>query len=324
MAFKSPELKNHRKLQPDSMKNRLIEKNFMKKGVMFLFLLVWVSYSYGQKTAFPTDPQNAKFILSDIPNFWRAFDAIGKTKENPFHEYVNQGSIGLKGFIPYRIMGADSLLKMVERRKADYQKVRNIDSLIKAKEKLIKPYFYALEYWYPDAVYPPTYFVMGRFNSGGTVSKDGLLIGAEMLISLDHLPELIIHESIHFQQTYPKGETTLLQQSIIEGAADFVAELVTGIKGNMEANTYGATNRIALSKEFVERMHKTDSQDWLYGTSGKDERPNDLGYWMGYEIVKAYFERQDDKRKAVSDILNIEDYDAFLNATGYLDEYLPK
>ncbi len=40
-------------------------------------------------------------------------------------------------------------------------------------------------------------------------------------------------------------------------------------------------------------MHGNETQDWLYGTSGKDSRPNDLGYWMGYEIVKASFEKAD-------------------------------
>jgi uncharacterized protein YjaZ len=212
---------------------------------------------------------------------------------------------------------------MVERRKEDYAKMRNIESLIKEKEKETLPYFYALEYWYPEAVYPPVYFVFGRYNSGGTSSEDGLLIGAEKIVDVNGLPELIIHESIHFQQKWPEGgNTNLLQQSILEGSADFMAELVTGKHGNKEANAYGNKNKDSLCKEFVLIMQRENNQDWLYGTSGKDERPNDLGYWIGYEIVKAYFDKMKDKKLAVQHILNIDDYTLFLKESGYLLEYL--
>jgi uncharacterized protein YjaZ len=212
---------------------------------------------------------------------------------------------------------------MVERRKEDYAKMRNIELLIKEKEKETLPYFYALEYWYPEAVYPPVYFVFGRYNSGGTSSEDGLLIGAEKIVDVNGLPELIIHESIHFQQKWPEGgNTNLLQQSILEGSADFMAELVTSKHGNKEANAYGNKNKDALCKEFVLIMQRENNQDWLYGTSGKDERPNDLGYWIGYEIVKAYFDKMKDKKLAVQHILNIDDYTLFLKESGYLQGYL--
>ena len=290
--------------------------------LLFLLLLSFLNTANTQTKSFPTDPQGVEFVTSDIQNFWTAFDAVEGATENPFVKYIKEGTIGLKGFIQYRIMSADSLLSMVKRRKEDYEKNRDIEARIKAQEKLIKPYFYGLEYWYPYAVYPPVYFVMGRFNSGGTASEDGLLIGAEKLSSLDHLPELVIHESIHYQQKWPEGETNLLQQSILEGMADFIAELVTGIKGNVEANTYGNANKEALCSEFVEIMYTDNFQDWLYGTTGKDDRPNDLGYWIGYEIVKAYFEKAEDKKLAVNQMLNLEDYPRFLKDSGYLEAYM--
>ena len=295
----------------------------MNKILIILIAITFVSKGYAQVDIFSKDPQKAKFITSDIKNFWTAFDAIENSKNNPFDNYIKNGTIGLQGFISNRIISADSLLAMVQRKKQEYEKMRGIEKLIKEKEKLIKPYFYALEYWYPYAVYPPVYFVIGRYNSGGTSSEDGLLIGAEKLTSLDHLPGLVIHESIHYQQKWPEGgETNLLQQSILEGSADFVAELVTGIKGNIEANKYGTENKNELCKEFVQIMYKNSVQDWLYGTSGKDKRPNDLGYWIGFEIVKAYFDKMNDKKLAVNHILNIDDYTRFLKDSGYLEKYI--
>ena len=36
-------------------------------------------------------------------------------------------------------------------------------------------------------------------------------------------------------------------------------------------------------------MHDKHTPDWFNETSGKDNRPNDLDYWIGYEILRAYF-----------------------------------
>ena len=297
----------------------------MNKTLILVLTIFCFTEVVGQEKNFAQDPQDAKFETSDIQNFWKAFDSIEYANGNPFETYIKNGTIGLQGFIPDRIISADSLLNMVNRKKQDYEKIRGIEIKIKEQEKRIRPYFYALEYWYPNAVYPPVYFVVGRFNSGGTSSENGLLIGAEKLTSLEYLPELVIHESIHFQQKWPEGgKTNLLQQSILEGMADFIAELVTGIKGNPEASKYGNEHKEELCREFAEKMYDNDMQDWLYGTSGKDKRPNDLGYWIGYEIVKAYFDKADDKKLAINHILNIEDYDRFLNSSGYLQKYIKK
>lgn len=295
----------------------------MKNTFIVILLILNLTTLVGQEKDFPKDPQGVRFVTSDIENFWKAFDSIDKSKENPFKSYIKNGTLGLQGFIEHRIINADSLLIMAKRRKLDYEKIRGVQAKIIELEKKLKPYFYALEYWYPYAEYPPVYFVVGRFNSGGTTSEDGLLIGIEKFENLDYLPEMIIHESIHFQQKWPEGgNTNLLQQSILEGMADFIAELVTGIVGNQQAKKYGKENKEELCKEFVEKMYGNDMQDWLYSTSGKDNRPNDLGYWMGYEIVKSYFDKAEDKKLAVNHILNIEDYDRFLRESGYLKKYI--
>ena len=294
------------------------------KNSLTLGLILAVSLNLtAQAQKFPESPLDAKFVTSDIRNFWTAFDSIQLSDSNPFKGYIKKGSIGLQGFVPNRIIGADSLLSMVNKRKDQYEKNREIEPLIKEKEKELKPYFYALEFWYPDAVFPPVYFVVGRFNSGGTTSENGLIIGVEKLNGLESLKELVIHESIHFQQKWPEdGEMNLLEQSIQEGSADFIAEIVTGQHGNIEANRYGKNHKDLLCKEFVGIMNGDNFQDWLYGTTGKDDRPNDLGYWIGYEIVKAYYDLQQDKKLAIHNILNIKNFEDFLRESGYLKKYI--
>ena len=61
-------------------------------------------------TAQPTrgnnDPDAAKLITSDIPNFWRVFDkaSLITAAELFQREYIDAGSPGLKGFLANRIV----------------------------------------------------------------------------------------------------------------------------------------------------------------------------------------------------------------------------
>lgn len=197
-----------------------------------------------------------------------------------------------------------------------------MENLETKKQEIIKIYE-ALEELYPDAVFPPIYFVVGRFNSGGTVSDAGIILGTEMMENLDGLPGLVAHKLIHYQQNL-NGETTLLFQSLKEGSADFIGELISGTHINKIAFEYGEAHSEMLKGEFVKKMKKKKLKDWLYQTSGKDDRPNDLGYWMGYKISKAYYDKQEVKKKAISDILNIKNPLEFTKESGYPDKYLKK
>src|SRR5687768_12677543 len=146
------------------------------------------------------DPLKAEIIYSDIDAFWTAFEKACENKTaTPFETYLSKGSQGVKDFIPYRIISADSLYRKVIRNKKKYEAIRESTHKLKEKEKQISAAFFALEYLYPKAVFPPTYFVIGRFNSGGTSSPHGLIIGAEMQGSVEGVPYVVAHELIHFQ-----------------------------------------------------------------------------------------------------------------------------
>ena len=62
-----------------------------------------------------------------------------------------------------------------------------------------------------------------------------------------------------------------------------------------------------------------DFSGWLY--SSQEGRPNDLGYWMGYQITKAYFEKKSNKIEAVRDIMTIKDFKGFLDESGYAEKF---
>jgi hypothetical protein len=75
-----------------------------------------------------------------------------------------------------------------------------------------------------------------------------------------------------------------------------------------------------LWREFRADMHGADYSRWLYNGWNKKalgDKPPDLGYWMGYQISKAYYERASNKRQAIREILSIKDFDRFVAESGY-------
>ena len=296
---------------------------FLMKHITVFFLLVWTIYDL-RAQSFPSDPDSTLLVTSDIDNFWKAFDLMDEGYEgNPFADhYIEVGSAGVADFIPYRIEHADTLYKNVKENKEAYLAVKENTFKLTEKKKEITAAFYALKYWLPEASYPPVYFVIGNFNSGGTSSENGLIIGAEMQQDIDNVPIIVAHELIHFQQGRFSDEPTLLEQCLHEGMADFIGEMISGRHINTEAHAYAAKNKEALCREFVGIMATNNWDDWLYGTTGKDERPNDLGYWIGYEIAKAYFNKQSDKHKAFKILIAEKDAKAILSDSGFLDPYL--
>ena len=291
----------------------------MKNLVIPLFLVFSTFGIVSAQENFSENPLDAEFVTDDYNNFWKMFDKMDSFTGNPFNEYLKNASIGLKPFVDY--LNPDSLYQTVLRRKDDYIKSRHVLNGLSTEKKKAQSVYAAMKYWYPKAKFPPVYFVVGMFTSGGTASENGLVIGSEMLENLEGLNGLIAHELIHYHQNI-LGENSLLKQAVVEGSADFIGELISGEHINIVQFEYGNKNEKQLCKEFVNVMLKEDYTDWLYGTSGKDDRPNDLGYWIGYKISEAYFNKHMDKKQAIDDILNIKDPLKFAIESGFLDQYI--
>lgn len=203
--------------------------NLMTKFLILFSFLAGASFNgYGQST-YSGDPDSVSFVTKDINNFWIAFDDFKKdtTVNNFGAKYIDIGSEGVKGFIPTRIINEDHLFKIVKKKTADYEKVRENTLRLTDKVKQCRSTFYAFKFLYPEAKFPSVYFVVGAFNTVGTSGKYGLILGAEKQNNIDYVPIIVAHELIHFQQTWLR-HSTLLTQSIIEGSADFIGELIVG------------------------------------------------------------------------------------------------
>ena len=151
-----------------------------------------------------TDPDSAKLVTSDIALFWRALDMAAATNLATVlqREYLDRASVGVRDFIPGRIISAADLAAYVTANHARYDSVRAANLDVTRADSAIRAAFHRLKSIYPPAVFPDVYFVIGRFNSGGTSSRHGLLIGAEMYRDPARLPAIVSHELIHYQQHY--------------------------------------------------------------------------------------------------------------------------
>jgi hypothetical protein len=314
----------------------------MKQIALLLFFALTSAGALAQKdSAVSTDPDQAKLVTSDIDNFWRAMDAAtGENLEEVLDRlYLKRASPGLEDFIRLRIGNAKNLASVVNRHRKYYQSIRESTQKINSMRPRIKAAFYALKYLYPDAAFPDVYFVIGRLSSGGTTSRRALLIGAEMygktsttpveelndwlkqvLSSVENIPHIVAHELIHVQQKMIFARS-LLGRCIIEGSADFLAELISGRHINEHLHLYGNPRERELWEEFKKEMNEAKTDRWLYNGSEAKDRPADLGYFMGYKITESYYNRAADKRQAVRDILEVQDFEKFLRDSGYESKF---
>ena len=296
-------------------------------------------------------PEGARFVTDDLPRFYEAVDAAGAPPGGApldpgvFAErYLNAGTRGLRAFDALTIGGAERLAVVVTRRRAYYDAIRaDVLRLREGSAALdsVRAALGRLERVYPAASFPDVTFVVGRMNTGGTVSSRGLLIGVELFMrgpetptdgftawqlsntrSPDLLPHVVVHEVVHAQQrllTLTRG--SLLSRALVEGGADFVASLATGDVIAPEAHEYGLRNEAEVWQEFAARMDGGDLSGWFYGSPSDPSRPADLGYFVGYRIAEAYYNLSTDKESAIRDIIRLRDPRALLEESGYPDSF---
>ena len=326
--------------------------------------VVCVLAAVGQ-TSTNADPEKAKFVTSDIDNFWRAFDMgqdvpdFEKRVAIYQAEYLDRGSVGLKDFIRLRIKDAKTLTTTVDNLSRFYASTHPSTKRIREMEGAMRKSFRKFKKLYPEAVFPDVYFVIGISNTGGTVSGNGLLVGAElygltpqtprdefvpwfkrmagvtddaaahaavnsllasMLKPVEDIAPLVAHESCHFNQKLARG-MTLLAKALQEGPCDLVAELAAGKTLNVIQKKYGDQHEAGLWAEFQKEMNGADYSRWMYNGRTAKDRPPDLGYYVGYKIAAAYYHSTKDKRRALRDILTIQDFPAFLERSRYAQKF---
>ncbi len=264
------------------------------------------------------DPDSVRFITSDVAHFWAAVDGASSTDLLArIGDYLSAASPGLRAFAPTHVGGAFNVAREYWTRRDEYARVRDATLHVCDAESAMRATLVKLRSLYPSATFVDVYFVIGLFGIGGWSSGDMLVIGAEMYPDPTSLPWIVAHEMVHKQQPPIGDGVTLLERAFNEGSADFIGELVSGGTINAEPQRYGRAHEHELWQEFSRAMHGRIYAPWLYAYNKPVDRPADLGYFFGYRIAEAYYNRATDKAAAIRDILRAENVDDILKRSGY-------
>lgn len=273
------------------------------------------------------------FQTDDIDRFYRVYDAAHghPTADQLQSQYLAPGTQALHQFVVSRIGDAAKLAAAIEKRPDDFAQARTcLGALAKTRSQL--PAVYArFATLHPASTFPPVTFVIGRDNTGGTTTRDGVVLGLETMCRTtilgadvgDRLTHIIAHELAHVQQ--PAGQVdappgaTLLFQALLEGGAEFVAELSSGDVSYGHMKTWTRGKECAIEQAFEKDAMGSDISHWLYNGFGTPDQPGDLGYWVGYRIAKSSYEHAVDKKQAIADLLNVSNDNAaaFLARSGW-------
>lgn len=261
---------------------------------------------------------------TDVDRFFALYDATGghPTASQLQQDYLDGGTEGLKVLARLRDVTGPRIAEAMAKSPQMYADARRcVTVLPRVRERLVAA-FAKLAAIYHEATFPPVTIAVSRTRPVGVGSPvTGVQIGLEALCAThwmnpdveDRFVYVIAHEFAHVQQVrelVDDPHPTVLEGSLVEGAADFIGELIAGdvSYAYLPAMTKGRETEIETA--FVPDVDSRDVSKWLYNSTM--EKPSDLGYWVGYRIVKAYYLRAADKRAAIREILQMRDPKAFL------------
>ena len=299
---------------------------------MKLNILASAAFVFLLGAAAPPAAVGPEIVSKDVGRFYAVYDAAGGKPgaEQLQRDYLDQGSDGLDEFAKIRRITGERIATAIDKRPEMYVEARQCAAVMPTVKARLTRALTKLRELYPQANLPPVTLAIGRTKPVGTANATaGVMIGLEALCALDFLnPDIedrfvsvIAHEYVHVQQPAAQIEepdATVLEASLIEGGAEFVAELIGGSVGysHLAAATKGREK--ALETEFVAEQDETAmGSDWLYNGMGTPERPGDLGYWVGYRIAKAHYVNAEDKKAALKDIIEVRDAKALLARSGW-------
>jgi len=294
-----------------------------------LMLLVWGPTPAATTSAAPDSPV---IHTEDVARFYELYDATGghPTADQLQHDYLDPGSDGLHRLAKVRNVTGTRIADAMARHPEIYSDARQCMVVLPRVRQRVEVALRKLRRLYPQARFPPVTIAVGRGKPVGVGSADtGLQIGLEALCAIkwmspnieDRFVQVIAHEYIHIQQ-FPALDDDehpiLLERSLIEGAAEFGAELISGQPGEvasaqMRASTQGREKEIESA--FVTDEDDTDLSKWLDNSTF--DKQGDLGYWVGYRIVKSYYQHAADKRQALREIIEMTDPKALLARSGW-------
>lgn len=279
--------------------------------------------------------QSNSVITTDIDNFWVAYDQISSTKDSSEkykfldQSFISKGTPGLKAMMAARSYTNKSYIDAIEMYPLYWNSIRKAMFKAKSYSKEISKNVERLKALYPPLRPAKIYFTVGAFKSGGTTMDSLVLIGSEIAMAdgnvetkefesevpglasyvrtspVNSLVFTNVHEYVHTQQKTTIAEN-LLGQCILEGVAEFLAEQATGKTSTLPALTVGKMNKKRIEEVFSSAMFNRSNGFWLYSNSENEFKARDLGYYVGYAICEAYYNRSADKAESIKEMIELD------------------
>lgn len=285
------------------------------------------------------------FITSDITHFWEAYDSLSAATtyadsvDVMQRLYIDRASEAFQEFIQKRNLFAERYVMVIRACPKFWESIRANTLMIASLKPQIDSVFALLEKNIPGYKQPDVCFAIGCLSTGGTTTKNTLLIGSEIVLadhttdkselntwlqsvmdSVPNVPGYIGHETVHTLQTgIPFWELpslikhkslTLLNMCILEGVADFITVEFLDMNINDQIHTYGDAHLDSLCMALQKDMATNPFllENWLYNGSQTNGVPADLGYYMGYRMAKDFYDASTNKKKALRILLRRGQY----------------
>lgn len=276
-----------------------------------------------------------KIITSDIDNFWNAYDKIIVEKDSVKQLdlintlYLDKGTPGLDGIMRARRYSAQEYVYAINHYPKFWQSIRKNTLKSKQFSEDIQKGVKKLKEIYPDLKPVNTYFEIGILRTSGTTIDGMLLIGSEVALAdkttittefdktYPHLKGyfdtepikdvvfLNVHEYIHTQQKETIGNS-LLSQTLMEGVAEFLAEIALNQKSPNPQIEFGFKNEEKIKSAFEIEMFSPNIYNWIMNDPDNQFGMRDLGYFVGYAICKKYYEQAANKKLAVKEMIELD------------------
>jgi hypothetical protein len=279
----------------------------------------------------PDQADSPMIDIEDVAKFYKLYEvADGRpTPDQLQHDYLDRGSPGLQHLAKLRHLTGVRIAEAVIEHPTIYTDAKSCMAILPAGRLRVTAALDKLRQFYPEAKFPPITIVIGRGKPVGIADASGVIIGLESLCAVkyfnaneeDRFVHVTAHEYAHVQQAlaapalYNKKKPTVLENALIEGSAEFTAELISGDVSDEGVWAEVKNHGKEIETAFVGDEDTTNLSSWF--DNGTLTTPGDLGYWVGYRIVKSYYDHAPDKRRALHDILQVANAKAFLNESGW-------
>lgn len=276
-------------------------------------------------------PPRVTIVTSDVERFFALYDdpAMAAQPDVLAARYLADPSPGLVEFMAMRRITPERIAAKLREKPELYRDARGCANTLGNVRGRLTAAADRLVALYPPAIFPPITIAISRGTPVAAANGKGLYVSLEALCAAkffeaddeDRFVHVIAHEYVHAQQPLAQVESpddTVLHASLVEGAAEFVAEQIGGSVAYTHLHRWAAGREVQIETAFLaEKDGKAKDSRWVYNQLGSADWPGDLGYWVGYRVAKAYYQRSPDKKAAIKAIIEMRDPAAFLAESGW-------